>query len=50
MTIETVLTINHIMLAVSVIALCILMGLLIRSERKLAKYNESWFFKRKGGK
>lgn len=50
MTIETILTLNSIALGVGVIAICVLMGLLIRSERKLAKYNESWFFKRKGGK
>lgn len=50
MTIETILTLNSITLGVGVIAICVFMGLLIRSEYKLAKYNESWFFKNKGGK
>lgn len=50
MTIETILTLNSIMLGFGAVAICVLMGLLIRSEYKLAKYNESWFFKHKGGK
>lgn len=47
MSIETVLTLNNIGLGIGVVAIAVLMVLLIRSERKLAKYDESWFFKRK---
>lgn len=47
MTIETILILNSIALGLGVVAICVLMGLLIRSEYKLAKHNESWFFRRK---
>lgn len=50
MKIETILTLNSIMLGIGVLSICVLLGLLIRSEYKLAKHNESWFFKRKGDK
>ena len=50
MTIETLLIINNVMLGIGVISMGVLFGLLVRSEYKLAKHNESWFFKRKGGK
>jgi hypothetical protein len=50
MDIIKVLILNTIALGMGVIMLCVLMALLIRSEYKLAKYNESWVFKPKGGK
>ena len=37
MSIETVLTLNNIGLGIGVVAIVVLMVLLIRSERKLAK-------------
>lgn len=50
MTIETLLILNSIALGIGVISMLALFVLLMRSERKLSKYGESWFFKRKGGK
>lgn len=55
MDIKTVLLlVNSIGLFIATVLLCVLIFLLRRSERKLAKYGESWFFKtknaRKGGK
>lgn len=47
MNITTVLVLNSVMLCVAVAALSVLMALLIRSEKKLAKHGESWFFKKK---
>lgn len=38
---------NNIMLAVGVVSIVFLFALLVRSEYKLAKYGESWFFRRK---
>jgi hypothetical protein len=46
----TLLILNTIALAIGVLSLFTLMALLIRSEYKLAKYGESWFFKQKGDK
>lgn len=45
-----ILIINNIALGIGALAICVLMALLMRSEYKLAKHNESWFFKRKGDK
>ena len=45
-----ILILNTIALSMGVVSIMILMALLIRSEYKLAKYGESWFFKRKGDK
>ena len=39
MTIEAILILNNIMLYVGAISICVLMGLLIRSEYNLAKHN-----------
>lgn len=47
MNITTILVLNSVVLFVAVVALSVLMALLIRSEKKLAKHGESWFFKRK---
>lgn len=47
MEITTILVLNSVMLCVAVAALSVLMVLLIRSEKKLAKHGESWFFKKK---
>lgn len=47
MNITTILVLNSVMLCLAVVALSVLMVLLIRSEKKLAKHGESWFFKRK---
>lgn len=47
MKVTTILVLNSVMLCVAVAALSVLMILLIRSERKLAKHGESWFFKKK---
>lgn len=47
MDIRTVLILNNVGLVIAIVARSVLLGLLIRSERKLAKYDESWFFKRK---
>ncbi len=46
MDITTILVLNSVMLCVAVAALSVLMVLLIRSEKKLAKHGESWFFKK----
>ena len=48
--IETILTLNNLVLGIGAISLLALAGLLVRSEYKLAKYGESWIFNRKGGK
>ena len=45
-----ILILNTIALSMGVVSIVVLMALLIRSEYKLAKYNESWFFKYKGDK
>lgn len=47
MDIRAVLILNNVGLVIAIVAMSVLLGLLIRSERKLAKYDESWFFKRK---
>lgn len=47
MNIMTILVLNSVMLFVAVVALSVLMVLLIRSEKKLAKHGESCFFKKK---
>lgn len=47
MDITTILVLNSVMLCVAVAALSVLMVLLIRSEKKLARHGESWFFKKK---
>ena len=47
MDIKTLLVLNNIGLIIAVVALSVLMALFIRSEKKLAKYGESWFFKKK---
>lgn len=47
MDIKTLLVLNNIGLIIAVVALSVLMVLLIRSEKKLAKHGESWFFKKK---
>lgn len=47
MDIKTLLVLNNIGLIIAVVALSVLMALLIRSEKKLAKRGESWFFKKK---
>ena len=39
---------NTIMLTVALIAMVVLFALLIKAERKLAKYDESSIFRRKG--
>ncbi len=47
MGIETALILSTVGLAVGVVAITVLLGLLIRSEEKLAKHGESWFFRKK---
>ena len=47
MDIRTILILNNVGFIVAIVAMSVLLGLLIRSEKKLAKYGESWFFKRK---
>ena len=47
MDIKTLLVLNNIGLIIAVVALSVLMVLLIRSEKKLVKHGESWFFKKK---
>lgn len=46
MDIITLLLLNNIGLIIAVVVASVLMFLLIRSEKKLAKYGESWFFKK----
>ncbi len=47
-----ILVANSIMLGIGAVSIVILIVLLTRSERKLARHDESWMFKRKdvGGK
>lgn len=40
---------NIAILLVAVASIIILMVLLCKAEKKLAKYGESWMYKRKGG-
>lgn len=47
MSVETVLILNSVCLGLGVISIIVLMGLLIRAERKLAPYGKSWMFKRR---
>lgn len=47
MDIYTVLILNNIGFIIAIVAMTVLLVLLIRSEKKLAKYDESWLFKRK---
>lgn len=46
----TILTVNIIAFTLAVIAILFLGFLLLRSERKLAKWDESWVFRKRGGK
>lgn len=47
MSVETVLILNSVGLGLGVVAIVVLLGLLIRAERKLAPYGKSWMFKRR---
>lgn len=42
-----VLILNNIALTIGVVSIVVLFALLVRSEYKLAKHNESWFFKQR---